>query len=89
MAMLNFLEGTLQKTGLTVHGFRSTFRDWAAEVTSHRREVIEQTLAHSLADASEAAYQRDDCSDKRRLLMNGWASHCFKRRFSQPGRQFT
>jgi len=89
MAMLNFLKGTLQRTDLTVHGFRSTFRDWAAEVTSHRREVIEQSLAHSLADASEAAYQRGDYLDKRRLLMNDWATYCFKQRFSQPRRQVT
>jgi len=76
-AMLGYLQGTLDHKDLTVHGFRSSFRDWAAETTEHRREVIEQALAHSLADQAEAAYQRGDYMQKRKLLMNNWADYCF------------
>ncbi len=73
MAMLNFLKGTLGHSTLTVHGFRSSFRDWAGETTNHSREVIEQCLAHGLADETEAAYQRGDYLSKRRVLMTDWA----------------
>ncbi len=59
---------------ITVHGFRSTFRDWAGETTSFSREVIEAALAHGIKDKSEAAYARSDLFDKRRALMNAWAS---------------
>ena len=74
MAMLNFLQGTLGHRTLTVHGFRSSFRDWAGETTNHSREVIEQCLAHGLADETEAAYQRGDYLEKRRVLMTDWAN---------------
>jgi len=57
----------------TVHGFRSAFRDWAAEQTNFPREVCEAALAHSKRDAVEAAYFRSDLFEKRRLLMNLWA----------------
>lgn len=70
MAMLELLRG--MKTGVTTHGFRSTFRDWAAEETIHAREVAEAALAHILGDASERAYQRGDFFEKRRLLMEDW-----------------
>jgi integrase len=59
---------------LTIHGFRSTFRDWAAERTSHPREVIEMALAHSVAGAVESAYMRSDLFEKRRMLMDQWGS---------------
>ena len=59
---------------LTVHGFRSTFRDWAGETTAHPREVIEAALAHRLKDKAEAAYARGDLMTKRRRLMEDWAS---------------
>jgi integrase len=62
--------------GLTQHGFRSTFRDWAGETTSFPREVIEHALAHQLADKSEAAYQRGDLLAKRGRLMANWAKFC-------------
>jgi integrase len=75
MAMLNHLQETLGHSDLTVHGFRSSFRDWAGETTEHSREVIEQSLAHGLADQVEAAYQRGDYLEKRRVLMNDWASY--------------
>lgn len=59
---------------ITVHGFRSTFRDWAGEITSFPREVIEAALAHGIKDKAEAAYARSDLFDKRRLLMDAWAN---------------
>ncbi|MDO9025288.1 phage integrase central domain-containing protein [Zwartia sp.] len=76
-AMMAFLQGTLGHTDLTVHGFRSSFRDWAGETTDHKREVIEQALSHSLVDQAEAAYQRGDYMDKRKLLMSDWADYCY------------
>jgi len=60
--------------GITVHGFRSTFRDWAGETTGFPREVIELALAHGIKDKAEAAYARSDLFDKRRKLMNAWAN---------------
>ena len=63
---------------LTVHGFRSTFRDWAGETTAHPREVIEHALAHGLRDAAEAAYARGDLMAKRRKLMTDWAAFLAK-----------
>jgi integrase len=62
---------------ITVHGFRSSFRDWAAEKGNFPREVCEQALAHSLADQTEAAYQRADYFDKRMVLMQAWSDYCF------------
>lgn len=67
------------KTEITVHGFRSTFRDWAAETTSYPREVIEHALAHQLKDKAEAAYQRGDLLVKRARLMDAWANYCFEK----------
>jgi integrase len=63
---------------LTVHGFRSTFRTWAAERTNFPREVIEAALAHSIGNAVEQAYQRGDLFEKRRRLMAAWAEYCSK-----------
>lgn len=62
--------------GVTAHGFRSTFRDWAGETTAYPREVIEHALAHQLKDKAEAAYARGSQFDKRRRLMADWAKHC-------------
>jgi len=64
---------------LTVHGFRSAFRDWAGETTAYPREVIEMALAHQLKDKAEAAYARGNLLEKRRRLMNAWANYCDKR----------
>jgi len=61
---------------ITAHGFRSTFRDWAAETTKHPREVIEAAMAHRLKDKAEAAYQRGDLLARRAELMNDWERHC-------------
>lgn len=68
----------LRKThdGLTVHGFRSSFRDWCAEMTAYPREVAEAALAHSLSNATEAAYQRGDLFAKRFKLMDAWSKYC-------------
>jgi integrase len=63
---------------ITVHGFRSTFRDWAAERTSYPNEVVEMALAHAIPSAVEAAYRRGDLFDKRRRLMDAWAEFCRK-----------
>lgn len=60
----------------TTHGFRSTFRDWSAERTSFSREVCEAALAHTVKDSTEAAYFRSDLFEKRRALMEAWATHC-------------
>ena len=64
------------RTDLTVHGFRSTFRDWVAERTNYPREVAEMALAHAIGDKTEAAYRRGDLFDKRRALMAEWARYC-------------
>ena len=61
---------------ITVHGFRSTFRDWASETTSFPHEVCEQALAHAIGNKTEAAYRRGDLFEKRRKLMDAWASFC-------------
>lgn len=62
--------------GATVHGFRSSFRDWAGNVTSFPREITETALAHVIGDKAEQAYRRSDALEKRRRLMNDWASYC-------------
>lgn len=75
MAMLAVLK-RMGRTDLTVHGFRSTFRDWAGETTAYPREVIEHALAHQLKDKAEAAYARGTLFEKRRRLMDDWAKYC-------------
>jgi integrase len=62
--------------GVTVHGFRSSFRMWAAETTNYPREVAEHALAHQLPDAVERAYQRGSQFAKRTALMTEWSAHC-------------
>ena len=68
---------TMRRMGLeaTVHGFRSAFRDWAAERTNFPREVCERALAHTIQNKAEAAYQRGDLIDKRRKLMDAWVRY--------------
>jgi len=75
MAMLALL-ARMGRADLTAHGFRSTFRDWAAERTNHPREVIEMALAHTIESKVEAAYRRGDLFEKRRSLMMEWAEFC-------------
>lgn len=60
----------------TVHGFRSTFRDWAGNRTSYPRELAEHALAHVIGDKAEQAYRRDDALERRRPMMEAWATHC-------------
>jgi integrase len=74
MAMLELVRR--MGADLTVHGFRSTFRDWAAESTNYPREVCEMALAHVVSDKTEAAYRRGDLFEKRRRLMAEWARYC-------------
>jgi integrase len=64
------------RTATTVHGFRSTFRDWAAEQTAYPNDVVEMALAHKVAGKTEAAYLRSDMFEKRRRLMADWAAYC-------------
>jgi integrase len=64
------------KLDCTVHGFRSSFRDWSAECTGYAHEVCEMALAHSISNQAEAAYRRGDLFDKRRRLMTEWAIYC-------------
>ncbi len=64
------------RAGLTGHGFRSTFRDWAGDQTSHPREIAEAALAHTIKDKSEAAYRRQDALLRRSILMQEWATYC-------------
>jgi integrase len=63
---------------VTVHGFRSSFRDWAAEITAFPNHVVEMALAHAIGDQVEAAYRRGDLFEKRRRLMNEWARYCWR-----------
>jgi integrase len=67
------------KTDVTVHGFRSSFRDWAAECTGYPHEVCEMALAHTIGNKAEAAYRRGDLFEKRRRLMDEWATHCLSK----------
>ena len=66
----------MKADGITVHGFRSAFRDWAAETTSFSHEVCEMALAHVIANKAEAAYRRGDLFDRRRKLMEAWTLYC-------------
>ena len=74
MAML--MTARRLKTGLTVHGFRSTFRDWVSEETEHSPEVAEMALAHTIGNKVEAAYRRGKLMERRRRLMSDWESFC-------------
>jgi integrase len=72
MAMLELLRG-MDGNGFTVHGFRSSFRDWAGDQTHFARETIEHAIAHQIKDKAEAAYRRSSALEKRRKLMEAWA----------------
>jgi integrase len=77
MAMLELMKG--MRPECVPHGFRSTFRDWAAERTNYPNHVVEKALAHVVADKVEAAYRRGDLFDKRRRLMTDWGRYCAQR----------
>jgi integrase len=74
MAMLELMRG--MRPGYVPHGFRSTFRDWAAERTNYANHVVVQALAHVIGNKVEAAYRRGDLFEKRRRLMGDWAKYC-------------
>ena len=75
MSLLKLLD-RMGRCDLTAHGFRSTFRDWAAEETYYVREVAEMALAHSIGDKVEAAYRRGDLFEKRKCMMDDWTKYC-------------
>ena len=77
MAMLQLLK-RMNRNNITPHGFRSTFRDWAAETTSYPNEVVEMALAHVIQNQAEAAYRRGDLFDKRANLMQDWADFAYQ-----------
>ena len=64
------------KGATTIHGFRSSFRDWAGDATHFPRDLAEQALAHRVGDNTEQAYRRSDALEKRRNLMEAWAVYC-------------
>ena len=66
----------MEQNEITVHGFRSTFRDWAAESTAYPGEMVEMALAHTIGNKVEAAYRRGDLFEKRRRLMQDWCDYC-------------
>jgi len=74
-AMLALLE-RMGRADITTHGFRSAFRDWAAEQTAFPREAAEMALGHAVGSQVEAAYRRGDLREKRRKLMEAWAAYC-------------
>ncbi|WP_338827174.1 tyrosine-type recombinase/integrase [Bradyrhizobium sp. 27S5] len=76
MAMLELLQGMGFGNDLTVHGFRSSFKDWCSEQTSYPNEMSEMALAHTVSDKVEAAYRRGDMRERRRRLMADWADYC-------------
>jgi integrase len=82
MAMSALLKGRMGLE-ITVHGFRSTFRDWAAERTQFEHELAEMALAHTISNAVERAYRRGDMLEKRRMMMQAWADFCFGVQASQ------
>ncbi|NBV01092.1 MAG: site-specific integrase [Burkholderiaceae bacterium] len=80
MAMLSLLKK--MEPNITVHGFRSTFRDWVSEETHHSPEVAEKSLAHTIHNEVERSYRRGDLLQRRRLLMNDWESYCLYGRWN-------
>jgi integrase len=83
MAMATLLR-RMGEDDITVHGFRSAFSDWAHETTSYPNHIIEMALAHSISNKVEAAYRRGDMFDKRRQLMEDWATYCVSAKVAQP-----
>ena len=76
MAMLMLLERMGRRGTITSHGFRSTFSDWASEVSPFSSELRETALAHTIGNKAEAAYRRGDALEKRRAMMEAWAAWC-------------
>jgi integrase len=76
MAMLQFLKRDMDRPDLTVHGFRSTFKDWASEVGGYPDKLSEAQLAHVITDKTQAAYERGDKFAKRRDMLQAWSDYC-------------
>ena len=99
MAMSQLLK-RMKRGDITVHGFRSSFRDWAGDATAFTREDIEMALAHTIESSTERAYRRGKALEKRRELMAAWAVFCgftnsdpvqsrnVSTKMRQPGREF-
>jgi integrase len=83
MAMAAVLR-RMDRAEITVHGFRSTFRDWAAETTAFPNHVVEMALAHTVSNKVEAAYRRGDLLEKRRKLLAEWSRHCSTEARTKP-----
>ncbi|MGS0514927.1 hypothetical protein WMO32_11780 [Xanthomonas oryzae pv. oryzicola] len=66
----------MDRGDITVHGFRSTFKDWASEVTDFPDDLSEAALAHEITDKAKAAYKRGKMLEKRRKMMEAWANYC-------------
>lgn len=79
----------MKRADLTVHGFRATFRDWAAETTSFPDFVVEMALAHAMGNGVEAAYRRGDLFEKRRRLMNAWSQFANNHRSQKNSKSST
>ena len=79
----------MDRSSITVHGFRSTFRDWAGETTKFAREDVEMALAHAIESKTERAYRRGRALEKRRKLMGAWARYCLEKneRCARPNRR--
>jgi integrase len=75
MALLALMKKMPKYSNYVPHGFRSTFRDWAAETTNYQNETVELALAHTIQNKTEASYRREDQLEKRRLLMNEWEQY--------------
>ena len=76
MAMLMLLDRMGRRGAMTAHGFRSSFSDWASEVSPFSSELRETALAHTIGNKAEAAYRRGDALEKRRAMMEAWAPWC-------------
>jgi integrase len=88
MAFLAILK-RMKRADITPHGFRSTFRDWAAETTAYPSDVVEMALAHTVANKVEAAYRRGDLFEKRRSMMADWATYLASISVSDADQQLT
>jgi integrase len=77
-AALTAMLRVLGRSGVTVHGFRATFKTWAGEQTNFQNEIIEMALAHTIGTRVEQAYRRDTAIEKRRKLLDAWAAFCSK-----------
>jgi len=75
-AMRKYLQDDMKRPGLTVHGFRSSFRQWVKDRTNVAGEIAEAALAHVNGDKTELAYDRSDALERRRQLMTMWARYC-------------